>query len=267
MGGTTVDAMSGTQEHTRVGATDSVALGYLPTFLLIGAMKAGTTALHGLLAQHPDIAMSEPKELNFFLGPAKVGSAHGWHQGNWHRGLDWYRSHWRTPAPARGESSPGYTSPSHPQAADRIRRTLPGARLVLVVRDPVDRAVSQYRHHVRDGAETRPLAEAVLDPGSQYLARSRYSESVDRFADFLAASRLLVVDQHELRHRTAATVAQVQAFLGVTPRPPTEASRDRDDEPQPSADPGVVAELRAALAPDAARLRALTGMALPHWSL
>src|SRR5687768_10052815 len=112
-------------------------MGALPNLIVIGAMKCGTTALHEALALHPDIVMSQPKELNFFFAPDHGNGS--WELGNWHRGLDWYCSHWPAQALVRGESSPGYTSPSHPEAAERMATVIPDARLLCLVRDPLIR--------------------------------------------------------------------------------------------------------------------------------
>ena len=124
--------------------------------------------------------MSRPKELNFFIGadtPPALPT--DWSSGNWHRGPAWYAAQFDASVPVRGEASPGYTSPSHPQVAMRMARLIPSARLVYAVRDPVRRAVSQYWHHRREGSEIRPLEEALLDPRSQYVARGRYFERLE----------------------------------------------------------------------------------------
>lgn len=158
-------------------------LGLLPNLIVIGAMKCGTTALHRYLDLHPDVAMSEPKELNFFIGPERLAEGcepPAWLAGNWHRGLEWYARQFR-PAPVRGEASPGYTSPSSPEAPERMARVLPGARLVYAVRDPVERAVSQYLHHRADGTERRPIEEALLDPSSQYVERGLYHARLEPY--------------------------------------------------------------------------------------
>jgi hypothetical protein len=122
----------------------------LPNLIDIGVMKCATTTLHRYLDPHPDVAMSEPKELNFFCGPRRLDGHRddqtAWLAGNWHRGVGWYAAQF-LPAPVRGEASPGYTSPSFPRAAERMARIVPGARLVYLMRDPLERAVSQYLYH------------------------------------------------------------------------------------------------------------------------
>jgi Sulfotransferase family len=128
--------------------------GALPSFLIIGAMKCGTSALHRYLSVHPEVAISEPKELKFFVGPASIPSYAGswsWQRGNWHRGTAWHKRHFAAHARARGEAPPAYTSPSFPEAAGRIARVVPDARLLYLVRDPMARAVSQYWHPMPTG--------------------------------------------------------------------------------------------------------------------
>jgi hypothetical protein len=151
---------------------------------------------------------------------------------------------------------------------------VPDARLIFLVRDPVERALSQYRHHVRDGTEKRSVAEALLDPGSQYLARSRYAETLDRYDDFLAAGRLLVVDQQDLLARPDEAMATVHRFLDLANHNSYERHSGHDPGRHPlngtalsSLPKAITARLAAALADDSARLRDLTGQRFAHWSV
>ena len=116
--------------------------GALPNLIIIGGLKCGTTSLHHYLSLHPEIAMSRPKELNFFVAEL-----------NWPLGRDWYAAHFDPKAPVRGESSPHYTnSPAFAGVADRMRDILGEAvRLIYVVRDPIDRMLSHYLHNVGGG--------------------------------------------------------------------------------------------------------------------
>lgn len=177
----------------------------LPTFLVIGAMKAGTTSLWRYLDRHPDVFMAEPKELQFF-------SEHEW----W-RGLDWYRSRFVAgrSAVARGEASPSYTRfPHSAEAVERIAATLPDARLLYVVRHPIERIVSQYRHLVDLGAEHRPIDEAVLDE-HLYVSTSRYAMQLDRYLRHVPDDRVLVFTTEQLDRDREATMAKVYRFIGV----------------------------------------------------
>src|SRR5207244_9201435 len=106
----------------------------LPNLVSIGASRCGTTSLHRYLDLHPDIAMSKTKELNFFV-----------EERNWQRGVAWYEREFSDSAPVRGEASPHYTAfPRYRGVAGRMARVVPEARLVYLVRDPIDRAISAY---------------------------------------------------------------------------------------------------------------------------
>lgn len=244
--------------------------GALPTCVVIGAMKCGTSALHRHLDRHPQIAMAAGKELNFFFGPdvpPHPREEDWWLTGQWHRGTGWYADQFDPAAPVRGEASPGYTDPSHPEAPGRMRALLPDARLVYLVRDPVARAVSQWQHHVRDGAERRPVFEAVLDPDSQYLTRSRYAERLAPFREHFPDEQLLVVVQERLLRDPRRELAQVYAHVGADPAFWDDALTERVHGGGP---PDVVpTELRAAVwdavGDDVDALRALVDDPLEEW--
>lgn len=254
----------------------------LPNLVVIGAMKCGTTALHRLLDEHPQIAMSSPKELNFFIGPADAPRVEQpglnparaeqlrWTRGNWHRSIEWYAQHF-PPAAVRGESSPGYTSPDHPEVPARMAAVLPTARLVYLVRDPIDRALSQYRHHVAEGTERRPVGEALLDLRSQYVARGLYYERLRPFLVHYDRAFIAVVRQEQLRARPAETLRSLHDFLGLCgkdgngnrlPQPVGEWGCAPRSSPTARADAGLdetlYAQLKQTFAADARRLRALT---------
>lgn len=241
----------------------------LPTFLIIGAMKCGTSALHTNLGSHPDVAVSHPKELNFFCGPERPGSEPSDAVGNWHRGLDWYARHFDDRRPARGEASPGYTSPSYPEAVDRIAAVLPHVRLIYLVRDPVERAVSQYRHHVADGDEQRPPEQALLDPRSQYVSRSRYFERLLPYLQRFPMDRITVVVAEALAEQSRQELARLFEILGVDPSFWSDQLLRRVNTAtvaRPRMDPLLRERLWSAVADDVERLRAHTGLALDHWS-
>jgi hypothetical protein len=242
----------------------------LPTLLVIGAMKCGTTALHRYLDAHPDISMASDKEVNFFVGPETPPSPDPctwWRTGQWHRGLDWYASLFDPHKPVRGESSPAYTSPDQVEAVDRIASTLPDARLVYLVRDPVSRAASQHAHHRRDGAERRPLAEALLDPGSQYVARSRYHERLAPYLARFPREQIHVVVQERLLDRRRAELVRVFEHVGADPRWWSSAL-DRQwhvaDE-RPAVPPDLRRAFDVRVRDDVAALRDLLGDRLPEW--
>lgn len=180
--------------------------GALPNLVVIGGLKCGTTSLHHYLGLHPEVAMSRPKELNFFVAEL-----------NWDLGAEWYASHFPAAVPVRGESSPHYTNlPRFAGVAERIRELL-GAqvRVVYMVRDPIDRMLSHYLHNVGGGYETRPLDEALGDPEGAYVARSRYAMQLEPYLRELGAERVTVVSREELKADRAATMRRLFAALGV----------------------------------------------------
>jgi hypothetical protein len=184
----------------------STRIGVLPDFLVIGAMKAGTTSLYHYLDAHPDVFMPRVKELDFFV-----------ESGNWGRGIEWYRRQFAGADgfAAVGEASTSYSK--HPVVAgvpERVARSVPGCRLVYVVRDPIERIASHYRHRWANGSERAAIEDAVTrDP--VYLACSRYAAQIGRYLDHFPRERLMVLTAEDLRSDRAGTIAEVFRFLGV----------------------------------------------------
>jgi Sulfotransferase domain len=179
----------------------------LPNLIVIGGLKCGTTSLHHYLSLHPEVAMSRPKELNFFVAEL-----------NWDLGRDWYASHFDPEAPVRGESSPHYTNrPRFERVAERMRSVAGEARVVYMVRDPIDRLLSHYLHNVGGGYDRRPLAEALADDRSAYWQRSRYAYQVEPYLEAFGAERVAIVSREELKNDRAATMRRVFEFCGVDP--------------------------------------------------
>jgi len=188
--------------------------GALPNLVVVGAMKCGTSSLHYYLDLHPEIAMSSPKELDFFVGrpAASPGLSPG---GNWHRGIEWYASHFDPSARVRGESSPNYADPLQEDVPARMAGVVPEARLVMLVRHPIDRMISNYRHVVASGREAEDVAQALRRPGNIYVRRSRYATMAEAFLGSFPRERLLVLRDQDLLHRRRETMARVFRFVGV----------------------------------------------------
>jgi Sulfotransferase domain len=184
--------------HERAGA--------LPNLIIIGGLKCGTTSLHHYLNLHPQIAMSRPKELNFFVAEL-----------NWPLGRDWYAGHFDPQARIRGESSPHYTNrPSFGGVPSRMREVLGSdVHLLYVVRDPIDRMLSHYLHNVGGGYEDRSLVDALSDPESSYVTRSRYFFQAEPYLEEFGAERLRIVSREELRDDRQAAMRRAFEFLGV----------------------------------------------------
>lgn len=183
--------------------------GALPTLVVLGAMKCGTSALHRYLSLHPEVSASDPKELDFFLEGR-----------NWARGLEWYASHFDARRPARVEASPNYTAyAAQAGVMARMEQVIPSARFVYLVRDPVDRIAAHWVHNVhraRIGSGER-MEPILLHPESTYLPRSRYGYQVRNFARHYPIDRLLVLDQQDLLDRRAATLRRVFEFAEIDP--------------------------------------------------
>jgi Sulfotransferase domain len=191
----------------------------LPTFLLIGAMKSGTTTLYHYLARHPDVFMPALKEPNFF-------------NDHWHRGVGWYE---RLFAPARGaiargEASVRYTSfPEDPECPARIASVVPDVRLLFLARDPIHRIRSHYLHEVAALREPRSL-ERALRENPIYLDRSRYAMQLERYLEHFPRERLLVLRAEDLFHAPLEVLPRVYTFVGVDPtwRPAGPVRRDNE---------------------------------------
>jgi hypothetical protein len=177
----------------------------LPNFLIIGAMKAGTTSLYHYLRDHPQVFMPSLKEPLFFSR-------------NWDKGLGWYESLFEEAkeAIAVGEASPGYTKYPHvPGVPARIAKLLPDVRLIYLVRDPVDRMVSQYEHRAKGGnARGLSLEEALLNDEA-YCNVSSYAMQIDQYLEYFRPDQLLVLKSEDLKTDRIRTLRRVHEFLGV----------------------------------------------------
>jgi hypothetical protein len=182
---------------------------HLPTFVVVGAMKAGTTSLYHYLRPHPQVFMPKIKELDFFADGM-----------NWGRGLDWYRHQFATApreAVALGEASTVYTKfPRYDGVAERMAKVVPDVRLIYVVRHPIDRIRSHYEHRVASGAETAPMEDAVFE-NPIYIDYSRYALQVEQYLEHFPREQLLIVSSEELRHHRESTMRRVYGFLAVDP--------------------------------------------------
>lgn len=184
----------------------------LPTFLICGIQKGGTTALHAYLASHPDVFCPERKELNFF-------------DQHWDQGLDWYRAFFKDapdsllPGKAIGEASPHYMRFAH--VAERIQQTVPDARLLFILRDPVARAYSNYTYNLgrgqQDPAESFEAAIGSTDGRERYLEKGFYLRDLQAFERIVGRERMRVFFAEDLRQDPAAVLKQAFEFIGVDP--------------------------------------------------
>lgn len=245
--------------------------GRLPDFLIIGAQKSGTSSLYRWLGEAASIEVPSKKELHFF-------------DLNYSEGLDWYRDCFAgrdgpSPGSVTGEASPYYIF--HPLVPRRVRETIPDVRLIAVLRDPAQRAVSHYYHEVGNGVENLPLEAALdqeperlagevermlADPGYEsynhrhfsYQARGVYADQLESWLEEFPAEQLLVVKSERLFEDPAAELGRVQAFLEVPAEPPGDPP-PWNQRSYPSVAPQTERRLAERFAPENERLYELIG--------
>ncbi|XZN91800.1 MAG: tetratricopeptide repeat protein [Microcoleus sp.] len=190
-----------------------------PNFIIIGSQRCGTTSLYTYLAQHPQILTPIKKEMDFF----------SWH---FDRGIDWYLAHF-PPMPAGEQFLTGEASPSYFDslaAPERLYSAFPEVKLIVLLRNPVDRAISQFYRLTELNWEGRSFDRAISDeiarlaqnpayiigeePGN-YLARGRYIEFIKNWLAFFPKSQLLILRSEDFYANAATTVLQVLDFLDL----------------------------------------------------
>ena len=177
---------------------------HLPQFIVIGAMKSGTTSLQQYLALHPGIAMA-PKELNYF--------SEGLEQG---RGIDWYQQHFTRLDKVQGEISPSYSKCHlYPEIPQKIHEVNPTAKLIYVVREPISRIESHLSHSIGSDAKGLSAEEILADSYDNFVNTSRYLSQIERYLEFFELSQILVISAERLRKDRLKTLGDIFRFLGV----------------------------------------------------
>jgi len=191
----------------------------VPNFIIIGCQRCGTTSLYTYLAQHPQILTPIKKEMDFF----------SWH---FDRGIDWYLAHF-PPMPSGEQFLTGEASPSYfdsREGPERLYSLFPEAKLIVLLRNPVDRAISQFYRLTNLNWETRSLDRVIREeverlnqnpeyiigeePGN-YLARGRYIEFIKNWRAFFPQEQLLILKSEDFYSDAATTVKQVLEFLDL----------------------------------------------------
>lgn len=194
--------------------------GRLPGLFVIGAMKSGTNYLRKLLGRHPSIFMTEVDEPSYFVDPDELKAI--WPE-------MWARGYWRDErnylqlfasagdAAILGETSTNYTKiPLVSGVAERLHMFNPDARLIYLLRDPVERAVSHYWHMVRYHSECRSIAAAIRqDP--QYVAVSHYAMQLAPFRERFGDDRIMVLTHESLVRDPLTTAETLYRWLGLDP--------------------------------------------------
>ena len=266
----------------RVVARPTSAARPLPDYLIVGTQRGGTTTLHHWLAAHPGVL------------PARLTKGVHWFDTDYGRSEAWYRSHFpsrriRDAAarrlgyePVVGEGSPYYMF--HPYAPARIASVLPDPRLLVVLRDPIERAWSQYHHETARGFEDFPFeaaleaeagrlageAERLEDPRAtshshqhhSYEARGRYAEQLEELWRQLGRDRVLVLFSDDLSADPVGTMTAVHRFLGL-PAVAPDTERRWNLRAKPELSEAARARLVEAFRGPDARLAELLGRPVP----
>ena len=178
----------------------------LPDFLIVGAMKSGTSTLQVQLAAQPGIFMTTPKEPNFFSDDPVYG-----------QGLDWYRGLYAEAAPGdlKGEASTHYTKrPTHPHTIERMAAVLSAPRLIYVIRNPVDRAVSHYLHEWSQGVMGRDALTA-FDKHPELVDYGRYAMQIAPYIDRFGAGAVYLTSLEQLKSDPEGELTRIGAHIGA----------------------------------------------------
>jgi len=215
----------------------TAAMRVLPHFIIVGAAKAGTTSLYWYLSQHPQIVPAVKKEVHFF-------------DTEFHRGIAWYRSNFPTTIELKireaikgvrhisGEGSPYYMF--HPHAPRRMAEAVPDARLIVLLRDPAERAYSHYNHVLKGGVEPLTFEEAVRREQERlagelekmaadenyrslnyrrfsYVRRGYYVDQLKELGKFFPRQQIMVIKSEDMFAKTQETFDSVLKFLELEP--------------------------------------------------
>jgi hypothetical protein len=205
----------------------------LPDFIIIGAQKSGTTSLYSYLRQHPHLRPSFRKEVHFFDGGLEPGVD------NFEKGQAWYRANFPSKLTMGNrhkifEASPLYIF--NPLAPARIFALVPKAKIIAVLRNPTERAISQYFQQKRKNRESLSILDALKQEERRlesairsedyksgvfihqsYKSRGLYKEQLERYLRYFPPDQILILRSEELFTRTADTLRRVFEFVGVEP--------------------------------------------------
>ena len=262
------------QARVAVGRVTS-ELRILPSWIVVGAQRSGTSSLYEYLVSHPLVLRAATEEIHYF-------------DYNYHRGMKWYRGHFATRLhgrfiargrrrePVTGEATPYYMA--HPLALQRIAKDLPRVKILVVLRNPVERAYSHFNHERNLGREPLQSFEEALDREPErlkgeverilarqpsyysfahqnfsYLTRGHYAQEMERIFELFPRQSVLVMSSERLSKEPAIVYAEVLAFLGL-PQHTLRRFPRHSALRYPPMDPAVRARLQTIFAPENDRL-------------
>lgn len=234
----------------------------LPDFIIIGAQRGGTTSLYRYLVEHPDIGPAHCKEVHYF-------------DRYYDRGMDWYLAHFpeRGEYAVAGEASPYYLF--HPQVPERIRADVPHAKFIALLRNPIDRAYSQYQMNLRKGNEPLSFEEAIAreperlaasdDPRDlswrhhSYLSRGLYADQLRRWLEIFPREQFMIIQSEAFYAEPEQTLHRVQEFVGLPAHTPARFKAFHYSE-YPEMAPELLSQLKEHFAPHNRDLYDLLGV-------
>lgn len=201
-----------------------------PSFIIIGAQKSGTTSLYTYLSKHPAIVQPATKEIHYFNGGLHPSKDH------YKKGRPWYQAHFPPRLLYRNrmtfEASPVYLF--HPHVPQRIHHFNPNIRLVALLRNPTERAISQYFMNLRKGFDNRPIMQALeeedltmrqcIEDGNfdnrdftlfSYKYRGHYADQVRNYLRYFNLDQMLILNSEQLFTKPEQSLEKVFNFLGV----------------------------------------------------
>ena len=181
----------------------------LPDFIIIGGMKCGTSSLYTYLSQHPYIFKSNYKELRYFS-----------HDKYYSKGEKWYRSHFpiKKKMPDGSltfEASVDYLSSS--DAPERLKNLLPNIKVIALLRNPTERAISHYFHSIKKGWRQGKILNTMKAEGTTFKLKGMYKEQLERYYKLFPSDNILVISSERFFEDPAETLKEVYLFLGVDP--------------------------------------------------
>ncbi len=248
-----------------------------PDFLVIGANKCGTTTLYNYLIEHPNIKSASKKEIHFFDNP-----------GNFSKGVGWYRAQFpikslvspKTESFITGEATPAYLF--HPIAPQRVAKYLPDTKIIVMLRNPVDRAYSHYQMTCRNGNELLTFSDAISKESERidwilkkmeqeanfydvdyarysYLSRGIYVDQLQRWTELFDQKQILVLKSEDFFSKPQAALEKTINFLGLSQWQPAQSKISHVGGYQTKMNPEIKHQLYDFFAPHNQRLYEFLG--------